>query len=69
MLSPTQQLTALFLLKKALKNLTFENPASIDGILMNLEKRLKERSWIVSIVGPFSVIYIDVCFCDTVDYI
>lgn len=34
--------------KKALKNLTFENPASIDGILVNLEKRLRERSWIVS---------------------
>ncbi|GAN04401.1 hypothetical protein MAM1_0062d03861 [Mucor ambiguus] len=33
---------------QTLKNLTFENPASIDGILMNLEKRLKERSWIIT---------------------
>ncbi|CEP19291.1 hypothetical protein [Parasitella parasitica] len=31
-----------------LKNSTFENPASIDGILMNLEKRLKEHSWIIT---------------------
>jgi hypothetical protein len=31
----------------ALKAMTFENPVSIDGILMALERRLKERSWIV----------------------
>ncbi|KAI8637845.1 AP180 N-terminal homology domain-containing protein [Parasitella parasitica] len=33
---------------QTLKNLTFENPTSIDGILMNLEKRLKEHSWIIT---------------------
>lgn len=39
----------VFHLKKALKNLTLENSSCIDNIMLSLEKRLKERSWIVNI--------------------
>lgn len=31
-----------------LKNLTLDNPSSIDSIMLSLEKRLKERSWIIT---------------------